>query len=67
VPEDIAVAGFDGTELAEMVTPPLTTLAQPSREIGRNAFRLVRQKIDRPDSAAERVIMQGRLIKRASA
>jgi len=67
VPEDIAVAGFDGTELAEMVTPPLTTLAQPSRDIGRNAFRLVRQKIDQPDAAAERLILQGRLIKRASA
>jgi len=67
VPGDIAVAGFDGTELAEMVTPPLTTLAQPSRDIGRNACRLVLQKIERPHSAPERVIMQGHLIKRASA
>lgn len=67
VPGDIAVAGFDGTELAEMVSPPLTTLAQPSRDIGRKAFRLVRQKIDHPHSVAERVIMQGHLIKRTSA
>ncbi|WP_211130736.1 LacI family DNA-binding transcriptional regulator [Serratia surfactantfaciens] len=67
VPDDIAVAGFDGTELAEMVTPPLTTLAQPSRNIGRNACRLVLQKIDTPQSAPERIIMQGHLIKRASA
>lgn len=67
VPDDIAVAGFDGTELAEMVSPPLTTLAQPSRDIGRNAFRLVQQKIDQPDSPPERVIMQGHLIERASA
>ncbi|EJL81138.1 LacI family DNA-binding transcriptional regulator [Pantoea sp. GM01] len=67
VPEDIAVAGFDGTELAEMVTPPLTTLAQPSRDIGRQACRLVLHKIDQPHSAPERVIMQGHLIERASA
>ncbi|ORM72117.1 LacI family DNA-binding transcriptional regulator [Pantoea rwandensis] len=67
VPEDIAVAGFDGTELAEMVTPPLTTLAQPSRDIGRQACRLVLQKIDQPESPPERVIMQGHLIERASA
>ncbi|MGK3122849.1 LacI family DNA-binding transcriptional regulator [Candidatus Pantoea formicae] len=67
VPEDIAVAGFDGTELAEMVTPPLTTLAQPSRDIGRQACRLVLQKIDQPESPAERVILQGHLIERASA
>lgn len=67
VPGDIAVAGFDGTELAEMVTPPLTTLAQPSRDIGRNACRLLLQKIDQPKSAPERMIMQGHLIERASA
>lgn len=67
VPGDIAVAGFDGTELAEMISPPLTTLAQPSRDIGREAFRLIQQKIDQPESAAQRVILQGQLIKRASA
>lgn len=67
VPGDIAVAGFDDTELAEMVTPPLTTLAQPSRDIGRQACRLVLKKIAQPESAPERVIMQGHLIKRASA
>lgn len=67
VPGDIAVAGFDGTELAEMISPPLTTLAQPSRDIGREAFRLIQQKIDQPESAAQRVILQGHLIKRASA
>lgn len=67
VPGDIAVAGFDGTELAEMISPPLTTLAQPSRDIGRESFRLIQQKIDQPDSAAQRVILQGHLIKRASA
>lgn len=67
VPGDIAVAGFDGTELAEMVTPPMTTLAQPSRDIGRRACELVIQKIDLPESPTERIIMQGHLIERASA
>jgi DNA-binding LacI/PurR family transcriptional regulator len=37
VPQDIAVIGFDGTELAEMVSPQLTTVEQPSREIGAKA------------------------------
>ncbi|MDR8330905.1 substrate-binding domain-containing protein, partial [Acinetobacter baumannii] len=35
VPGDIAVIGFDGTELAEVVSPQLTTVEQPSRAIGR--------------------------------
>ncbi|MEN4936016.1 LacI family DNA-binding transcriptional regulator [Pantoea agglomerans] len=66
IPHDIAVVGFDGSELADMVSPPLTTLAQPSREIGRRACELVLQKIIRPDSPPQCVIMQGELVMRAS-
>jgi LacI family repressor for deo operon, udp, cdd, tsx, nupC, and nupG len=36
VPEDISVAGFDDIEFAEMAGPPLTTIRQPRRELGRN-------------------------------
>lgn len=67
VPQDIAVAGFDGSELAEMISPPLTTIAQPSRDIGRTAFSLLLQKIDDPQSQTERVMMDWHLIVRASA
>ncbi len=67
VPQDIAVAGFDGSELAEMISPPLTTIAQPSRDIGRTAFSLLLQKIDDPQSPTKRVMMDWRLIVRASA
>lgn len=67
VPQDIAVAGFDGSELAEMISPPLTTIAQPSRDIGRTAFSLLLQKIDDPQSPTERVMMDWRLIVRDSA
>lgn len=67
VPQDMAVAGFDGSELAEMISPPLTTIAQPSRDIGRTAFSLLLQKIDDPQSPTERVMMDWRLIVRASA
>ncbi|UIL54817.1 MULTISPECIES: LacI family DNA-binding transcriptional regulator [Pantoea] len=66
IPDDIAVVGFDGTDLAAMVSPPLTTLVQPSREIGRQACELVLQKIARPDAAPQRIIMTGELILRAS-
>lgn len=67
VPEDIAVVGFDGTELAEVVSPQLTTVEQPSREIGRTAVTLLMKRIDNPDAAVERVMMDWRVISRASA
>ncbi|WP_419963204.1 LacI family DNA-binding transcriptional regulator [Pantoea vagans] len=66
IPDDIAVVGFDGSELAEMVSPPLTTLAQPSKEIGRRACELVLQKIMRPDAPSQCVIMPGELVVRGS-
>ena len=66
VPQDIAVAGFDGSELAEMVSPPLTTIAQPSRDIGRKAFSLLLEKIGDPQVATQRVMMNWQLIVRAS-
>ncbi|RJT43433.1 LacI family DNA-binding transcriptional regulator [Rahnella woolbedingensis] len=67
VPQDIAVIGFDGTELAEMVSPQLTTIEQPSRDIGRQAVSLLLRKIDNPQAPAERLMMDWRFIARASA
>lgn len=67
IPQDIAVIGFDGSELAEMVSPQLTTIGQPSREIGRRAVDLLLRKMDNPDAPAERLIMDWHFIARASA
>ena len=67
VPQDIAVVGFDGTELAEMVSPQLTTVEQPSREIGAHAVALLLNKIENPDARPERTMLDWRFISRASA
>lgn len=37
VPNDLSVAGFDDIPLARQLWPPLTTIRQPSREMGRIA------------------------------
>lgn len=37
VPEDVSVTGFDDIEIAEIVTPSLTTVHVPHREMGRRA------------------------------
>jgi LacI family transcriptional regulator len=39
VPEDIAVAGFDDSYFAKYVTPTLTTVRQPFREMGTAAMK----------------------------
>lgn len=40
IPEDLAVVGYDDTEVAKVAAIPLTTIRQPSFEIGREAGRL---------------------------
>ncbi|RZI93049.1 MAG: LacI family transcriptional regulator, partial [Microbacterium sp.] len=41
VPEDVAVAGFDDSGLAEIHTPPLTTVRQPWAEISSTMVDMV--------------------------
>ena len=45
VPQDSAVLGFDDRELAGMLNPPLTTLAQPSAEVGRISAQMLFERI----------------------
>lgn len=39
IPEDVAVTGFDDIEEAAWFAPPLTSVAQPLAEMGRQAVR----------------------------
>lgn len=41
VPKDIAVAGFDGIDIASYYTPSLTTITQPMEAIAKEATRIL--------------------------
>jgi LacI family repressor for deo operon, udp, cdd, tsx, nupC, and nupG len=41
VPHDLSVVGFDDIRFARHLDPPLTTIAQPMREIGEGTVRLL--------------------------
>lgn len=47
LPRDLSIVGCDDIELARYVTPELTTVAVPARELGARAARLLLQLIDR--------------------
>jgi LacI family transcriptional regulator len=45
-PEDISVVGFDDFTWTENFHPPLTTVAQPARELGRRAMQLLIERVE---------------------
>lgn len=52
VPEQLSVCGFGDLPLAQQVWPPLTTVRQPSRELGRAAARQLLRRIAGRDTDA---------------
>ncbi len=45
VPEDIALVGFDNRDFVEVIQPALSTVAQPSRQVGAAVARLLLDRI----------------------
>lgn len=41
IPQDIGIAGFDDTEWYKLIGPGITTIAQPSHDMGRTAMERV--------------------------
>lgn len=66
VPEQIQVFGFDNTRLAKMVRPTLTTVVQPTYDIGAVAMRLLTKYMNKEEVAEKNVVLPHRLEKRNS-
>lgn len=48
IPDDLSVCGFDGTPVSQLISPGLTTVRQPCREMGCVAVERVLQAIRDP-------------------
>lgn len=46
VPEDIMVIGFDNTDITYIFNPTITTVAQPHKEMGKTAFKMLLDRIN---------------------
>jgi LacI family transcriptional regulator len=72
VPDDVAMVGFDDFPYpwSDAFRPRLTTVAQPTYELGRRAADMLVERLGRPGPAthtrAERVILEGNLVVRES-
>ncbi len=57
VPEEVAVVGYDGMELADLVNPSLTTVEQQSLRMGAEAVRLLVRRIRDAEAPAQHVVL----------
>jgi LacI family transcriptional regulator len=64
-PENIVVVGFDDLFLADLLRRPVTTVAQPVEELGRQAVRLLLEEIAKP-GGARKLVLPPRLIVRGA-
>jgi LacI family transcriptional regulator len=66
LPDDISLVGFDDVQWTGMVSPGITTVAQPTIELGRRAAALLLRRIREPHSPTELELLQPSLVVRGS-
>ncbi|MFE7126480.1 LacI family DNA-binding transcriptional regulator [Streptomyces sp. NPDC057617] len=63
---DVAVVGFDDSPTAALLSPGLSTVAQPLEAVGRECVRLLLARMADPDAPPERVLLEPSLVIRDS-
>lgn len=66
VPNDVAVTGFDDLAITRHVSPALTTVHQPMRELGEQAAQLLFSRLREPASSRRAVLLSTNLVVRES-
>ncbi|WP_026694152.1 LacI family DNA-binding transcriptional regulator [Peribacillus kribbensis] len=66
VPEDLSVVGFDDIQFASIFEPALTTVAQPTFDMGQKAMRLLLNLIKDEELEKDQFILPDKLIVRES-
>jgi len=66
IPGDIALVGFDDTDIAAQMEIPLTSVSQPIHEIGAQAVRILVKKIKGSTQETQRIVLPTHLVIRES-
>jgi DNA-binding LacI/PurR family transcriptional regulator len=66
IPAEVRLAGIDDVEYARLLPVPLTTLRQPTRQIGDAALGAMLDRIRRPGLPPRDIFLQCELVVRAS-
>lgn len=66
IPDEIALVSFDDMPWAASLQPPLTSVAQPTYEIGTTAAKLLLDQVSDSKQITRRIILEAKLIVRGS-
>ncbi|MFK7692437.1 LacI family DNA-binding transcriptional regulator [Paenibacillus sp. HJGM_3] len=66
VPDEMSVVGFDGIDFGQMITPPLTTVYQPTHEMGRLACSMLIEQLEGRGRPDQLLVLQPELLERSS-
>ena len=66
VPQDVAIVGFDNTDVAMMTDPPITSVNQPRRTIGATACSMILTLINKEPLPSSKVFIDTELVLRSS-
>ncbi len=66
IPADIAIVGFSNNKITSLLDPPMTTVDQPSFEMGKRAAEMLIQSIEGTVTEPRTLVLEARLIVRAS-
>ena len=66
IPEDVRLVGIDDVSYASLLPVPLTTVRQPTRDIGEAALRTILDRIRMPHLPPRQVLLDGGLVIRRS-
>ncbi|WP_124066303.1 LacI family DNA-binding transcriptional regulator [Clostridium sp. E02] len=63
VPDDISIAGYDGSRISQLLNPRLTTISQNTADIGMQAAKKLISTIEKPKTTfVEQIIVEGELL-----
>ncbi|GFN24245.1 LacI family DNA-binding transcriptional regulator [Thermanaeromonas sp. C210] len=66
IPEDVSIVSFDDTVFASIAEPPLTSVAQPMRQMGQLAIMKLINRIRNKEEAATKIVLPTKLVVRNS-
>ena len=67
VPEDVGLVGFSDLKGTDLMAVPLTTVREPTEEIGKRAIEILMDQIDDPDCEIRQEKLGPKLVVRESA